>query len=116
MNLPSLRPVAHRLDMRDLHRPVERQFGVEPAKAVVLGREGHVVIGRQVFQMDPALPGGGQRAVMPGGLQLVQHRADLLPGRQIGVRVDPGRRQRVAVHPQHRRGRVERQRQHLAVR
>ena len=65
--------------------------------------------------MDPALPGGGERTVDPAGLERVDGLGDLLPGREIHVRVEPGRLEKVTVDPEHWRRRVVGQRQHFAV-
>ncbi len=88
--LAVLRPLAHRRDVLDLRRAVEAPARCRvPAKAVVLRGERHVVLGREVLQMDPALPGGGQRAFDARRPSAVSSTlADLLPGRQVHVRID----------------------------
>ena len=64
--------------------------------------------------MDPALPGGGQRAVVAGGLERVEHGAHTFPGGEIGIGGHTGSVERIAVDPEHRGRRVEGHRQHLA--
>ena len=100
--------------MRHLRLTIQHQLGVETGKTVVLRREGHVVIGGEILEVNPALPRCHQRAILATGLQLCKNIIHLLPGRHIRVRINTGRAHRITVHPQNRRRRVERQRQHLA--
>ena len=113
--LALLGPVTQRLDVLDLHGTVELELRVEPGETVLLAREGDVVIGGEVLELDPALPGGGHRAVDARGLQLVKHLAHVVPGGQRGILGHARRVQHVAVDPENRGRGVERQRQHLTV-
>ena len=89
--------------MRNLRLAVQRQLGIKPRETVVLGRERHIVIGREILQMDPALPRGHQRALGAARFELIQNRINVLPCRQIRIRVHASGLHRIAVHPQHRR-------------
>ena len=88
--------------MRHTGLAVQHQLRVETGEAVVLGCEGNVVIGGEILEMDPALPGCDKRAILATGLQLAKDIIHLL-GRHVGVRIDPCRAHRIAVHPKDRR-------------
>ncbi len=48
--------------MGHLSLAVQHQFGVKTGEAIVLRSEGNIVIGGEILQMDPALPGRNKRA------------------------------------------------------
>ena len=85
--------------MRHLCLAVQHQLGVQTGKAVILRCERNIVIGGEVLEMDPALPGCDKRTILAAGLQLGKDVIHLLPGRHIRVRINTGRAHRIAVHP-----------------
>ncbi len=105
-----------RLQVLHLQRRVELQLGVEAVHAVGLGGERHVVPGRELLEVDPGDPGVAEAAVgIAGGLQLLGGLEHFGPGLRRLVGVEAGLLERVLVVPHHRAGRVERERQHLAL-
>src|SRR2546427_9425430 len=85
-----LLPFAELGDVLDVERRVEAQLGVQAAEAVGLGGERHVVPGREVLELDPRLPVGGEAAARAGRLQLLAGVAHLRPRvRRLG-RIETG--------------------------
>ena len=100
--------------MPDLEGTVEFEHGVEAVEAVGFRCQRHVVPGRELLEIDPGDPGIGEAAGgIAGCFQFPGVLEHLGPG--LGDVRDVGLLQRVEVDPHHRRGRVEGERQHLAL-
>ena len=98
-----------------MQRRVDRELGVHATDAVLLGADGQVVPGAEVLHMHPRRPAGGVDAALAAGLELAGSDAELLPGLGRGVGVQPGLLEGVLVDVEHRRGRIEGHRQHIAL-
>ena len=66
--------------MCHLRTAIQHQFGIETGKSVILRSERNIVIGREILEMDPALPSGNKRAIFTTSLQLAKDIIYLLPG------------------------------------
>ena len=103
------------LQVLDVQRRIELQLGVETVEAVGLGADRHVVPGGELLDMRPGRPGVGEAAgLVAGRLQLLGGVEHFRPGlRDLG---DIRLLQFILVDPHHHRGRVEGERQHVALR
>ena len=108
-----LLPLGELTDVLHVHRAVDDELGVHAREAVGLGADRLVVPGREVLDLDPGLPTGGEATGVARGLRLHDGRFELRPG--LGSRGDSRLLERVLVVVEHRGGAVERHRQHVAV-
>ncbi len=108
-----LLPLGELTDVLHVHGAVEDELGVHAREAVGLGADRLVVPRREVLDLDPGLPAGGEAAGVAGGLRLHRGRLDFRPG--LRRFRDSRLLERVLVVVQHRGGAVERHRQHVAV-
>ena len=104
------------LHVLDVQRAIDLQLGVEPAHAVGLGGERHVVDGAELLELRPRRPGGGEGARRRvGGLDLLRRRHQLGPGlRRLGG-IEARLLEGVLVVEHDGRRAVERHRHHAAV-
>ena len=101
--------------MLDLNRAVDGQFGAEAAEAVLERADLQVVPGREVLELHPGNPAGGEAALGRAGIHdLVGEGFKLFPGLGRGVRVEAGFFEHVLVVVKDRGRGVERHRQHVA--
>uniref|UniRef100_A0A0N4ZAQ2 Chaperone protein DnaK n=1 Tax=Parastrongyloides trichosuri TaxID=131310 RepID=A0A0N4ZAQ2_PARTI len=103
------------LQVAHVQRGVDGDARVQAAEAVVLGGVGHVVPGRERFQLDPRRPGGRVAAFLAGGLQLLAGGGQLFPGLGGIVGVQAGLLEGVLVVVEHHGRAVEGHRHQLAV-
>ena len=99
-----------------MQRRIERKPRRRAAEAVVLGREQHVVPGREAFELRPADPAGGEGALVAARLELGRGQHHLRPCLGRLVRVEARGLEGVLVVIEDGRRAVERQAQHLPVR
>ena len=95
-------------------RGVEFEHGIEAVETVGLAAHRHVVPGGELLDQAPGAPGRGEAAGRVGRMQLLGVGEHFRPGlRRLG---DLGLLQRVEIDPQHHARRIERKRQHVALR
>ena len=105
-------PLGELPDVLHVHRAVDDELGVHAGEAVGLRADRPVVPGREVLDLDPGLPAGGEAAGVARGLRLHGRRLELRPGLRSAV--DAGLLERGLVVVEDRGGAVERHRQHVA--
>ena len=93
--------------MCHLRLAIQHQLGIKTGKAVIFGCKRHIVIGREVLEVNPALPGRHKWAILTAGLQLAKNILYLLPGRHVGIGVNAGSAHRIPVYPKNRCRRVK---------
>ena len=99
-----------------MQRAVDAQLGVHALEAVGLGRQRHVVQRRELLDLRPGRPGGGQAAGRGiGGADLLRGLAGLGPGRGRLLGIEAGLAEGLLVVERDRRRRVERHRHDAAV-
>jgi len=103
------------LDMAHMQRRVDFHARVKAGQPVAPGRELDVVPRGETFQLGPALPGGGERALVAGCLELGGSGYDLRPGGGGFVGRQPGRLESILVEVKNGGRAVERKAQHLAI-